>query len=106
MQFSDAKYWKIFLISILFLIFLPVILLLGPIIGGPILLIVLAKDKCCDEDHPVIGVLLVCCCCPFVLVFGAVIGALALAFLYIPAFFFQLFRVIRMSYRRCKCCIK
>ncbi|CDW86799.1 ibr domain containing protein [Stylonychia lemnae] len=115
--FTYHRIWVI-LLNILIFAGIPLIILLAP----PVYLIgkyfdnydddfisrILCCVKCIDRtcSNCFCQILVAIFVLPIVISIGLLVGAIALAILIVPAYIFQLYRILKLVFYRCRCCLK
>ncbi len=110
----------VFLINIAILILMPLVLILTPAIGILILYFkpheadrycpfnVFCCVPICAEQHStgpkICFIFTSLIMVPILFALGAVVGAILCALLIVPAYVFQIFRMFKILFRRCRCC--
>jgi hypothetical protein len=98
------------MLNIGILALLPVILVLGP----PIALTAAFYINCfdysglcyCCKDSCIMMLISILIFTPITLAIGCIGSALAIILLLVPATLFQLYRIVKLTFYRCRCCLK
>ena len=65
-------------------------------------------DSCCyhDEDNVIMRIFSALCCVPCVFAIGFIGSAIVLALFLVPGMIFQTYRLFKLIFYRCSCCLK